>query len=199
MPSYEKSKASVESSEIELIDSKIKYTSYEQLQEFYAEQNIKFKPYKKVVKKSQTDYNMVRISKLKMLTALAILIYTCGISLIFGICYNFVATAKLNHPITFIVFPVIALVLFVFALMQYLRTPFNRISYDREKYKFNLKVCLICLAIIPILFALCLILGFNGTNFVEFSLILLYPTFIALVYFVRYFTIKILLKSNKIY
>ncbi|MBE7082447.1 MAG: hypothetical protein E7378_02045, partial [Clostridiales bacterium] len=196
---YEKSKAHIESSEIELIDSKIKYSNYEQLQEFYAEQNIKFKPYKKVVKKSQTDYNMVRISKLNMLTALAILIYTCCTSLIFGICYNFVANAKLNHPLTFIIFPAIALVLFIFALMQYLRTPFNRISYDREKYKFNLKICLICLAIIPILFALCLILGFNGANFVEFSLILLYPTFIALVYFVRYFTIKILLKSNKIY
>ena len=196
---YEKSKANAENQELELIDNMVKFASYKDLQAFYAEQNIKFKPYQKILKKTEKDYNMVRITKLNMLTCLCLLGYICLLSLGFGIGFSFSNDVILNHPITFIVFPTLALFLFIYSLILYLRAPHKRVALDLTKFKPNLKFTLISLLIIPIVIAINIICGFTFNQFAQYAITLIYPSLIALSYFVYLIFRKIILKTNSVF
>ena len=195
---YEQSKSNAENRELELIDDKVKFNSYKALQEFYKEQNIKFKPFEKTLKTTQKDYNMVRTSKLNMLSALFIFLYMCVISTAFGIIGAFVPQ-KLNSPFIYFVLPIICLGIFVYYLVEYIKTPQKRVAFDINKYKFKTKTALICLLLIPIILSLNLIFGFTFTEFSKYLTTIIYPIFIVLIYFVYYPFKKLLLRSKSIY
>ena len=193
---YEKSKSNSENQELEMIDNKIKFDNYKSLQQFYLEQNIKFKPFNKALKKTEKDYNMLRINKLKMLSSTSVLLYVALISTIFGIIYSNSINVKINHPITYIVFPVIASLYFLYNLIVYLKSPQKRIAFDLTKFNINYVYLTISIMIIPVIFAINLIFGFSFKNFYNYSLSLLYPICLTLTYLVYYATQKIILKNK---
>lgn len=192
---YEQSKLNAENRELELIDDKVKFNSYKSLQDFYREQNIKFKPLEKTLKATQKDYSMVRISKLNMLSALFIFLYFFVISSTFGIISAFVPQT-LNSPFIYIVLPIISIGIFTYYLVEYIKTPQKRVAFDINKYKFKIKKALICLLLVPIIFALNLFFGFTFVEFTKYLTTIIYPICIALVYFVYYPFKRILLKSK---
>lgn len=196
---YEKSKANAENQELEFIDDVGKFSSYSDLQKFYSEQNIKLKPYQKLLKKTERDYNMVRITKLNMLTSLSVLCFVCVISLVFGILFSFSSIALLNNPLTFIVFPIIATLLFIYSLSLYLRAPQKRIALDLTKFKINYKLLFVSLLIIPIIIAVNIICGFSFDAFPKYAITITYPSVIALTYFVYFISQQIILKTNSVY
>ena len=196
---YEQSKSNAENQELELIDNKVKFTTYKDLQEFYKEQNIKFKPFAKSLKKTNKDYNMVKINKLNMLTALSVFAYIAVISLIFGVAYSFVSGVRFNKPISFLVMPIGASIYFCYYLVCYLKTPQKRIALDIAKYKLNKKLILISLLFIPLILAGNLIAGFTFVNIRLYQISIFYPLCFVLTYFVYYFARKFILKSKNLY
>lgn len=196
---YEQSKSNSENQELELIDNKVKFTTYKDLQEFYKEQNIKFKPFAKSLKKTNKDYNMVKINKLNMLTALSVFAYIAVISLIFGVAYSFVSGVRFNKPISFLVMPIGASIYFCYYLVCYLKTPQKRIALDIAKYKLNKKLILISLLFIPLILAGNLIAGFTFVNIRLYQISIFYPLCFVLTYFVYYFARKFILKSKNLY
>lgn len=196
---YEQSKSNAENQELELIDNKVKFTTYKDLQEFYKEQNIKFKPFAKSLKKTDKDYNMVKINKLNMLTALSVFAYIAVISLIFGVAYSFVSGVRFNKPISFLVMPILASIYFCYYLVCYLKTPQKRIALDISKYKLNKKLILISLLFIPLILAGNLIAGFTFVNIRLYQISIFYPLCFVLTYFVYYLARKLILKSKNLY
>ena len=196
---YEKSKANAENQELELIDSVVKFTTYKDLQNFYAQQNIKFKPYQKLLKKTERDYNMVRITKLNMLTWLIVFIYTTLLSIGFNIGFSFSNVARLNRPFVYMICPFIALAVFIISYIIYLKTPQKRIALDLKRFKINSKLVLISLLLLPIILALNIFIGFNFANFARYALTIIYPCVTALTYFISYLVRKVLLKTKIVY
>lgn len=196
---YEKSKSNAENQELEIIDDVVKFATYKDLQNFYAEQNIKFKPYQKLLKKTEKDYNMVRITKLNMITCLLTFVYICLLSLGFGIGFSFSNVARLNRPFVFIICPILALILFAISYIIYLKSPQKRVALDLTKFKLNFKLAITSILLIPIVIALNIFIGFNFSNFARYSLTITYPCVIALTYFVFHIIRKIILKFSFVY
>ncbi len=196
---YEKSMSNAENQELEIIDSKIKFSSYKELQAFYEEQNIKFKPYQKTLYKSTKDFDMIRITKLKMLTSLLLFGTYSLICTLLGIAFRNIAMAKLNYPITFMSIPAIIFVFFAIRLFLFERSPQKRIAYDINKFKLNYKYLVISLLIIPLTIAINMLFGFNFTNFVEFSVTIIYPCTLCFIYLIYYIIQKALTKLKSLY
>lgn len=196
---YEQSMSNAENKQLELIDNKIKFATYKDLQEFYKQQNIKFKPFNKLLKSSQKDVNMVKSSKLNMLSSLCVLIYVAIVSAVFGFCFSGAVGVKLNSPITYLIFPIITLVYFLIAFISYIKAPQKRIALDLSVYKFRLKYLMISLLFIPIIFAINLLFGFSFEQFNLWIVALVYPCCMTLVYVVKHVSRKILLKSKSMY
>ena len=196
---YEKSMSNAENQELEIIDSKIKFSSYKELQEFYEEQNIKFKPYQKTLYKSTKDFDMIRITKLNMLTSLLLFGTYSLICAILGIVFSNIAIAKLNYPITFMSIPAIIFIFFAIRLFLFERSPQKRIAYDINKFKLNYKYLVISLLIIPLTIAINMLFGFNFTNFVEFSVTIIYPCLLCFMYLTYYIIQKALTKLKSLY
>lgn len=196
---YEKSMSNAENQELEIIDSKIKFSSYKELQAFYEEQNIKFKPYQKTLYKSTKDYDMIRITKLKMLTSLLLFGTYSLICTILGIVFRDVAIARLNYPITFMSIPAIIFLFFAIRLFLFERSPQKRIAYDINKFKLNYKYLVISILIIPLTIAINMLFGFTFTNFVEFSVTIVYPCLLCFIYLIYYIIQKVLTKLKSLY
>lgn len=196
---YEKSKSNAENQELEIIDDVVKFSTYKDLQSFYAEQNIKFKPYQKLLKRTEKDYNMVRITKLNMITCLLTFIYVCLVSLGFGIGFSFSNVARLNRPFVFIICPILAFILFVVSYIIYLKSPQKRVALDLTKFKLNFKIAITSIFLIPIILALNIFIGFNFSNFTRYALTITYPCTIALTYFIFHLIRKIILKFSFVY
>ncbi|MBE7074390.1 MAG: PadR family transcriptional regulator [Clostridiales bacterium] len=196
---YEKSIANAENQELELIDNKIKFPSYKDLQEFYSEQNIKFKPFQKSLRKTEKDYNMIRITKFNMLSSLMLFVYISLLSITFGIICSFIPNVKLHNVTSYLLFPILFLIYFICTYITYVRTPQKRIALDTSKFKFNWKLCLISILLIPVIFAINLLCGFTFVNFKSYCLITLYPIMLSLTYFIYFLFTKIILKSKSIY
>ncbi len=196
---YEQSKTSAENQELEVIDSKTSFATYSDLQSFYSSQNIKFKPFVKELKKTSKDYNMVKISKLNSVTSLLMFSYISLITIVFAVIFSFIKNVHLNHPVTYIIFPIIALLIFGINYINYKKAPHKCIALDLTKFKFNAKFCAISLLAIPIIFAINLMCGFSFENFTAYSLTLLYPITLSFSYIVFHFVRKLLLKSKLMY
>lgn len=196
---YEQSMANAENQQLELIDNKIKFATYKDLQEFYNQQNIKFKPFNKLLKNSQKDFSMVKSSKLNMLSALVVFVYVVLVSMSFGLIFRGVSDIKLNSPITYLVFPALALIYFVITFIAYMKAPQKRIALDLSVYKFKIKYCLISLLFIPIIFAINLIFGFSFEQFGLWIVAFIYPCCMTLVYIVNHIARTILLKTKSMY
>lgn len=196
---YEQSKMNAENQELELIDNKVKFSTYKDLQEFYKEQNIKFKPFEKSLKKTNKDYNMVKINKLNMLTSLSVFAYTVLVSLIFGISYSFVSGVRFNKPISFIIMPIIIGIYFCYYLVCYIKTPQKRIALDISKYKLKSKYILASILLIPLILSGNLIAGFTFKNIAMYQISIFYPLCFVFTYFVYYIARKLILKSKYLY
>lgn len=196
---YEKSKLNAENQELELIDSKIKFSSYKDLEQFYSEQNIKFKPYQKTLYKSEKNFDMIKISKLNMLTSLCLFGAISLITLIFGIIFSSFKNIYLNSPITYLILPLLSLLIFGINFIAYQKSPQKRVAFDVNKFKFNYSTLILSLLIIPLVIAINILFGFNFKNFSEYSLSILYPLTLSLIYVIYYITQKILSKSKKLY
>lgn len=196
---YEQSKMNAENQELELIDNKVKFSTYKDLQEFYKEQNIKFKPFEKSLKKTNKDYNMVKINKLNMLTSLSVFAYAVLVSLIFGIVYSFIPGVRFNKPISFIIMPIIVGIYFCYYLVCYLKTPQKRIALDISKYKLKSKYILVSILLIPLILSGNLIAGFTFKNISLYQISIFYPLCFVFTYFVYYFARKLILKSKNLY
>lgn len=195
---YEQSKSNPENQELELIDNKVKFSNYKLLQQFYSEQNIKFKPFEKSLKKTDKDYNMLRITKLNLFTSISVFIFTALVTLVCGLIFSN-SDVFLNHPITYVVFPSIALLFFICNVVGYIKAPQKRIALDLTKYKFNFILFIAIILLIPIIFAINFMFGFSFSNFGYYSLSLIYPTLLTLNYVVYFFTQKLILKSKIVF
>lgn len=197
---YEKSKSNAENQELEVIDSKIKFSSYKELQEFYNEQNIKFKPYQKTLYRSEKNFDMIRISKLNMLTTLLLFACFCFFSIVVGsILLSTCPKAKFNSPLTYTILPLILFIAFAVCLFDYNRSPQKRIAYDINKFKFNYRYFILSLLTIPLIFAGNLLVGFNFANFYRYAVVLIYPCIMSLTYISYYIIQKILIKWKALY
>lgn len=196
---YEKSKTNAENQELELIDSKIQFTSYKELQQFYSEQNIKFKPYQKSLYKSDKSFDMIRITKLNLLTNLCLLSIYSIISVILAISFSFVKVAKLNNAIFYVTIPFIFVITTAVALIQFVKSPRKKVAYDVNKFKFNISLFFINLLIIPLIIAVNVLFGFNFSNFPIYSLTILYPIIMATFYLFYYVCQKIFIKRKMLY
>lgn len=195
---YEESMQSSENKKIETIDSKINFTSYLDLQKFYQNQNIKFKPYQKTLKKNEQNMDMIRISKLNFLTTLCVFGIYVLISLICGFSFCTISNAYLNCPLTFIVYPALLFIPVIFTFLTYIKIPQKKVA-KVEQFKFNTTLAGLSILLIPIIFAINLFAGFTFANFSSFAICIIYPIFISLTYFVYYFVQKLLIKSRKMY
>lgn len=196
---YEQSKQNAENQELELIDNKVKFSTYKDLQEFYKEQNIKFKPFEKSLKKTNKDYNMIKINKLNMLTALSVFVYTIIISMIFGIAYSFVSGVRFNKPISFIIMPILVGIYFCYYLICYIKTPQKRIALDISKYKLKPKYIWASVLLIPLILSGNLIAGFTFANISMYQIAIFYPLCFVFTYFVYFVARKLILKTKSIY
>lgn len=196
---YEQSKANAENQELELIDNKIKFATYKDLKLFYEEQKIKFKPFVKSLKNTSKDYNMIKITKLNMLSSLPIFIYIAILSLCFGIICSDMQNIKLNHPISFIICPFIACLYFIYYLILFLKAPQKKIALDLTKYKVKIKYLIVSLLLIPIILAINIMIGFSFVNFKTYIVTALYPIFITLSYLIFCLSRKLILKTKFIY
>ena len=196
---YEKSKSNAENQELEVIDSKVKFMSYKDLQDFYASQNIKFKPYEKTLYKSEKDFDMIRINKLKMLTSLIVLGVVCLYSLISGLVLTMAQSAILNHPLTFLVLPLICLIVFVINFSIYHKSPQKRVAYDINNFKFSTSSFILNIILLPLIFAINLLLGFTFAKIRVYCITLLYPCILAFIYLIIFVAQKILSKWKKLY
>lgn len=196
---YEKSKSNAENQELELIDSKFRFNSYADLQNFYSEQNIKFKPFQKSLYKSQKKFDMIRINKLNMLTSLFNFISISLISLILGFILTANKLAYLNSPLTFLILPVIYLIYCLLMFIIYKKSPQKRIAFDINKFKLNDVLIILSIFVIPIIIALNLFAGFNFSNFAQYSITLIYPCLLSLIYLISYLTQHLLIKFKMMY
>lgn len=195
---YEQSKSNPENQELELLDNKVKFSNYKLLQQFYSEQNIKFKPFEKSLKKTDKDYNMLRVTKLNMFTSISMFLYTALITLIFGLVFKKL-DVFLNHPITYVIFPSAALLFCFVSVIGYFKSPQKRIALDLTKYKFNSVLFIATILLIPIIFAINFMFGFSFNSFGYYSLSLLYPSLLTLNYLVYFLTQKIILKTKIVF
>lgn len=196
---YEKSKNNAENQELELIDSKIKFSTYNDLQEFYSEQNIKFKPYVKTLYKSNKNFDMIRINKLNMLTSLIIFGIYSVLSLVLSLFLKCVESATYNTPLTYTIIPSILLIAFLINLLSYQKSPQKRIAFDINKFKFNWLMLSLSILLIPIIFSINLILGFTFSTYTKYAVTLLYPCLLSGLYVIYYLVQKVLTKSKKLY
>lgn len=196
---YEKSKANAENQELELIDSKLKFNSYKDLQVFYEEQGIKFKPFQKTLYKSEKKFDMIRITKLNMLTSLFMFIAITLISTLQAIIFINNKVAYLNSPLTFLIMPIVSLLVFIVNYVLYNRSKQKRVAFNINKFKFNLTIFLLSLLVIPIILAINLLFGFNFSNFNQYVISIIYPSQIALIYLIYWSIQKILIKLKMLY
>lgn len=198
---YEKSKNLADNQKIEIIDNVIKLSSYQELQEFYANQNIKFKPYQKKLKKTERDYDMIKINKFNMISALSLFLIVSALSLVAGIVFSFAESAYLNAPITFIIYPAILFIFFIVRYLTYVKSPQKRIAHDINKYKLSFGLATTSILMIPIVFAFNLMAGFTFSlsDIIKHSITIIIPCLIAITYFIYHLIQKTTLKFKGIY
>lgn len=196
---YEKSKSNAENQQLEVIDSKIKFSSYNDLKNFYKEQNINFKPYNKALHKSEKNFDMIKICKLNLFTSLIMFSSFTILSLLMYIVLSSINTINISFPLIFAVLPFISLCVFIGIFFIHQKSPEKRVAYDINKFKFNISLFIISLCVIPIVFALNLISGFNFYNFNTYAVTILYPCLLAFTYLIYYICQKLLIKSKSMY
>lgn len=196
---YEKSKNNAENQELELIDSKIKFSTYKDLQDFYSEQNIKFKPYVKTLYRSNKNFDMIRINKLNMLTSLLMFCAFSLLSCLLGIFLSGVESAMYNTPLTYTIIPCVFLIVFLIRLLSYEKSPQKRIAFDINKFKFNWMIMVLSILLIPLVFSINLLAGFTYSTYTQYAVTLLYPCLLSLVYIAHYLIQKVLCRSKSFY
>ncbi len=190
---YEKSKNNSDNQGLEFIDKKYELTTYKDLEDFYKQQNIKFKPYQKTLKKSANNINMIKINKLNMLLSLFVFGFYSVLSLLMGIILIGNNNVYMNKWITFFVYPLILLVIFLICLFNYNKFPQKQMPKN-NLLKMNSNLCIISAVMVPIILAINMFCGFSFSNFGNYIISFVYLSIIALTYFVYYFSIKLVTK-----
>ncbi len=196
---YEKSKHNAENQEIELIDSKINFASYEDLQAFYKEQNIKFKPYIKSLYKSEKNFDMIKINKLNLLTTALLLILFSTTSLLFAIPFSLIRGIQNNHVLLYLLVPVTLLCLFIANIISYNKAPQKKIAFDTNKFKFSATNMILSLLIVPFIISINLIFGMTFNNIVSHLTSIILPCQFAFVYLAYYLIQKKISKNKSLY
>ena len=196
---YQKSINNAENQELEVIEPKISFRDYNELQKFYSDQNIKFKPFKKSLYKSEKNFDMIKISKLNLFTSTCLLGLYSLISIILSLFLGPINDIRFNKPISYIIFPAILGFVTLIHLVLHQKSPQKRVAYDTNKFKLNKISLVISILIIPVIFAVNVLFGFNFKNFAAYSLTIIYPIFISLIYLFYYVIQKLLTKSKKMY
>jgi len=196
---YEKGKANPENQELELIDSKVNPSNYTELTEFYNEQNIKFKPYQKTLKKTEKNLDMIKENKLKFFSSLISFIYILCFSLAYTVFFFKRKSILLSNTLTFIVLPIIFASIFIYRTIEYIKNPNKKSTVNIKKYNFKTSYFLISLLIIPLILAINLLIGFNFKNFKYHFITLTYPLILSTIYLFNYIVTKILIKIKNLY
>ena len=193
---YEKSKNKSDES---LIKNNIGYYTYDDLKALYSSQNIRFSAYNKVLKKAKGKTDIVKVTKLHFFNNLCLLGLYSLISLIFGIIIALCdKSAYLFSPFTFIIYPIILGIFTLVSFIEYKRFPKKMAERNSLANYSNFVFCL-TMTIIPIIFALNLLCGFNFANFNLYAVSILYPIFMSFTYGLFFLIRKFLLKSKSMY
>ena len=134
-----------------------------------------------------------------MLSALSVFIYAFIVSVCFAVIFSFIPNVKLNHPLTYISCCTIFAVYFLYFLIVYIKTPQKKVAQDSSGFKLNIKIALISILLLPLIFAVNMLFGFSFSNFLSYGITILYPSFLALSYFVYYISKKIILRTKSVH
>lgn len=182
---YQKQNSSL-TEDISININRDKFYDEAELQNYYSSQNIYFSTYKKTSIKK----NIININKFNCILSIIMFCFFSITSLIFGVLAK--KDMYLNHPLTFIIFPLLSLILSIILLFKYLKNPNKSIKMDN--IQINSANLYINFAIILINFVICLICGLNTNNYGLYFITFGYFTIIFLSYIVFYIFKKILFK-----